>query len=96
MRAFWPPSEAAQADYETLRAGALVGLSPASPAAAIFARAGMSGLFAHPVSAAVFLARLHPGRRPGWHPYDDPRMDLLADAFELFLAAPGQAREAAR
>ncbi|MGI8807643.1 MAG: hypothetical protein ACR2KK_07350 [Acidimicrobiales bacterium] len=91
MRALWPASEPAQVDYEALRAAALVGVLPASVAAAIFWRCGVAGLIARPVSEAAFVALLHPGRRPAWHPYGDPRLELLADAFELVLAAPGAA-----
>ncbi len=87
MRAFWPVAESAQADYEVLRESALCGLTPAIPAAAIFRRAGLAGLIARPVSGAAFVAHLHPGRRPPWQPYGDPRVELLADAFELILAA---------
>jgi hypothetical protein len=91
VRAFWPASEPVQVDYEALRAAALVGVLPASVPAAIFWRCGMAGLIARPVPETAYVARLHPGRRPPWHPYGDPRLELLADAFELVLAAPGAA-----
>jgi hypothetical protein len=46
-RSFWPPTEAAQVDYETLRAQALEpsGL-PQGLAAARYARRGLAGLIA--------------------------------------------------
>ena len=46
-RSFWPPAEAAQVDYETLRGHVLelTGL-PEGLAAARFARRGLAGLIA--------------------------------------------------
>lgn len=87
MTAFWPPVDPAQVDYEHLRAAALACLLPATATAAAFARTGLAGLLARPAVEASFVARLHPGRRPRWEPYADPRLDLLADAFELVLGA---------
>jgi len=84
----WPPTEAAQIDYESLRAAVLSGLVSATGAAAVFGRAGLAGLIARPAPKVAFVGHLHPGRRPSWHPYADPRLDLLADAIELVLAAP--------
>src|SRR6266550_4455741 len=50
-RSFWPPAEAAQADYETLRAHLLGhGVLPDDLAAARFARRGLAGLITWPVS----------------------------------------------
>lgn len=97
MRAFWPPLEPAQADYEQLRAAAVAGLAAASPASAVFWRRGLAGLIARPADPENFVARLHPGRRPAWRPYSDPRLDLLADALELVLSVvPVGAAEQAR
>jgi hypothetical protein len=88
MRTFWPVAEAAQADYEALRDAALGGVAVASPAATVFGRAGLGGLIAAPAAEAAFMAHLYPARRPPWHPYDDPRLEALAAAFELVLSAP--------
>jgi hypothetical protein len=74
-RSFWPPTEAAQVDYETLRARALEpGGLPEGLAAARFARRGLGGLIAWPNAEPVFVADLvaaavRPGHRtriPGW------------------------------
>jgi hypothetical protein len=43
LRRFWPPAEAAQVDYERLRAAALAGTPLLEPAAACFATAGWLG-----------------------------------------------------
>ena len=74
-RSFWPPVEAAQVDYETLRAHVLepCGL-PEGLAAARFARRGLAGLIAWPRAEPVFVAELlaapvRPGHRTtirGW------------------------------
>ena len=63
-RSFWPPVQAAQVDYETLRAHALEhsGL-PEGLAAARFARRGLAGLIAWPAAEPVFVAELA-RRRP--------------------------------
>jgi len=83
---FWPVGEAAQGDYEALRASAVTGLSQASPAATRFARAGLAGLIARPAARPVFVAALRGACRPGWTPYEDPRTQSLAAGFALLLA----------
>jgi hypothetical protein len=85
-RSFWPPVEAAQVDYETLRAHVCEhsGL-PEGLAAARFARRGLAGLIAWPSAEPVFDAELLGAHRPPWTPHDDPRLDALADAFALLL-----------
>lgn len=86
---FWPAGEAAQADYETLRAHVLTtGAPPESLAAARFARRGLSGLIAWPSAEPVFDATLLGGRRPPWTPHADPRLDALAAGFTLLLGVP--------
>ncbi|MCA1676465.1 MAG: hypothetical protein LC799_31265 [Actinobacteria bacterium] len=86
MRAFWPAAEAAQADYEALRAAVLADETPDSLVAARFARRGLTGLIAWPVSEPVFLARLVGAARPPWTPSTDPRLDALAAGYELLVA----------
>ena len=93
MSRFWPVAEAAQADYELLRAAVLAGAAPVGQAAARFAAQGLFGLLRRPQSEPVFAARLHGGARPAWTPYGDPRREALADAYLFLLGAPG--REAA-
>ena len=55
-RVFWPVGEAAQADYEALRADALAveRTAASSLPAARFARRGLAGLIAWPSSEPVF------------------------------------------
>ena len=95
IRSFWPPSEAAQGDYETLRTHTLehFGL-PESLAAARFARRGLAGLIAWPSAEPVFVAELLPAARPAWTPHEDPRVAVLAVGYEflLDLAAGGDCR----
>lgn len=87
MRAFWPPTEAAQADYEQLRAAVLRGLGPVGVAAARFETQGLWGLIRRPAATEVFTARLWGASRPPWTPYGDPRLGLLADAYQLVISA---------
>ena len=59
MRSFWPPTEAAQRDYETLRAYALeTAVLPPGAAAARFDRRGLTGLIAWPAAEQLFVAEL--------------------------------------
>jgi len=83
---FWPVGEAAQADYEALRAQVLAtGAPPDSLLAARFARRGVAGLIAWPSAEPVFAAALLGAARPPWTPHDDPRLDALAAGFALLL-----------
>ena len=83
---FWPVGEAAQANYETLRAHVLAtGAMPDSLIAARFARRGLPGLIAWPSADPVFDAALLGAPRPPWTPHDDPRLDALAAGFALLL-----------
>jgi hypothetical protein len=95
-RVFWPPGEAAQADYEMLRACVLqAGRMPAGLAAARFARRGLAGLIAWPAAEPDFRAQLAGAARPPWTPGADPREQALAAAYQFLLdaaaapAAPG-------
>lgn len=100
-RVFWPPAEAAQADYEMLRACLLeAGGLPAGLAAARFARRGLAGLIAWPAAVPDFRAEPVGAARPPWTPHADPREQALAAAYQFLpgaasvLAAPGsQVRE---
>jgi hypothetical protein len=85
-RVFWPPAEAAQADYEMLRTGVLAtGRLPAGLAAARFARRGLAGLIAWPAAEPVFRAELAGAARPPWTPGADPREQALAAAYQFLL-----------
>ncbi len=85
-RSFWPPVEAAQIDYETLRAQALAPcVAPEGLAAARFARRGLAGLIAWPSAEPVFVAELLAAARPAWTPHEDPRVAALARGYEFLL-----------
>jgi hypothetical protein len=91
-RSFWPPVEAAQVDYETLRAQVFepTGLSQGLTAAR-FARRGLAGLIAWPSAEPVFIAELLAAIRPAWTPHDDPRVAALAAGYEFLLDAAAHA-----
>lgn len=82
---FWPASEAAQADYELLRAVAVSGGASIGVAAQRFDRRGLAGLIAWPVSEPLFVAQLSGALRPPWTPHVDPRVESLAAGYELLL-----------
>lgn len=98
MRRFWPPGEAAQADYESLRSAVLSGTPLACAAATHFARRGLAGLIAWPASEPVFEALLVGAQRARWSPHADARVDALAAGYALLLGnadeAPVQLLEA--
>ncbi|HET7518767.1 MAG TPA: hypothetical protein VFN05_13980 [Actinomycetes bacterium] len=89
MRALWPVGEAAQADYETLRAAVLAGTPLLGAAAARFERCGLAGLITHPTAEPTFTATLRGAHRPAWSPHADPRVDALAAGYQLILTATG-------
>ena len=85
-RSFWPPDEAAQVDYETLRAQALEPSGqPQGLAAARFARRGLAGLIAWPGAEPVFVGDFVAAARPAWTPHEDPRVAALAAGYEFLL-----------
>jgi hypothetical protein len=87
-RSFWAPAEAAQIDYETLRAQVLEPTRPPeSLAAARFARRGLAGLIAWPSAEPVFVAEPLAAVRPAWTPHDDPRVAALAAGYQFLLDA---------
>ena len=89
-RVFWPPAEAAQADYEMLRACVLqAGGLPAGLAAARFTRRGLAGLIAWPAAEPDFRAELAGAARPAWTPDADPREQALAACYQFLLDAAG-------
>lgn len=95
-RVFWPPTEAAQADYEMLRACVLqAGSLPAGVAAARFARRGLAGLIAWPAAGPDFRAELAGAARPPWTPDADPREQALAACYQFLLGAAGALAAAA-
>ena len=87
-RSFWPPAEAAQVDYETLRAHVLEHRLPADGLAAVrFDRRGLAGLIAWPAAEPVFLPKLLGATRPPWTPHLDPRVSALAAGYQFLLGA---------
>ena len=87
-RVFWPPAEAAQADYEMLRACVLEHSAlPGGLAAARFTRRGLAGLIAWPAAEPVFRAELTGAARPPWTPHADPRGEALAAGYQFLLSA---------
>ena len=87
-RSFWPPNEAAQVDYETLRGRVLERIAaPEGLAAARFARRGLAGLITWPVAEAVFVGELLGATRPPWTPHVDPREAALAAGYQFLLDA---------
>lgn len=85
-RSFWPPSEAAQVDYETLRGQLLEHGRPAEGLAAVrFDRKGLAGLIAWPAAEPVFLGELRGAARPPWTPHLDPRVSTLATGYQFLL-----------
>jgi hypothetical protein len=86
-RAFWPVGEAAQADYEQLRASALAGVAALGIAAQRFERYGVWGLIASPHAAPGYVvASVLGAQRPAWSPYQDPRELALGDGFQIIAA----------
>lgn len=90
MRAFWPPAEGAQADYEALRSAVLAGTTPVSPAAARFFGEGLVGLIRRPSAEPVFAVSLQGAARPAWSPHLDPRLEALAAGYRLVLSVEDQ------
>jgi hypothetical protein len=87
VKRFWPVGEAAQADYEALRAAVLAGVPLCGPTAASFGRGGLWGLIRRPTAEPAFLAALVGALRPPWSPHADPRLDALADVYQFVLGA---------
>jgi hypothetical protein len=88
VRSFWPPAEAAQFDYETLREHLLEqGTLPGGLAAARFARRGMAGLIAWPAAEPLFISEITGADRPRWSPHVDTRQDALAVCYQFLLDA---------
>lgn len=94
---FWPVAEAAQADYERLRAAVLAGEAiDELLAARRFGRRGLAGLIGWPQSEADYLGCVVGAGRPAWSGAQDPREAQLADAYGFLLgrAAARQQRRA--
>lgn len=89
MRSLWPVAEAAQADYESLRRSVLAGAPwRGDVLARRFERSGLAGLIRAPAAEPAYLAELVGALRPAWSGRDDPRLDVLRDAYAFLLAEP--------
>jgi hypothetical protein len=86
---FWPISQAAQADYERLRALVVAGEGlDGLLAARRFARRGLAGLISWPAAEPDYLGSLVGAARPPWCGSEDPREQQLRDAYGFLLAGP--------
>lgn len=83
----WPVAQAAQVDYEELRAVAIAGGGSISVAARRFDQLGLAGLIASPAAEATFAAALIGADRPPWTPHADPRVDAVVAGYGLLLEA---------
>lgn len=93
-RSFWPPCEAAQLDYEALRAHLLAHDDlPEGLASARFTRRGLAGLIAWPAAEPVFAAELIGADRPAWTPHLDPRVAALAAGYQFLLDITSAAQD---
>ena len=94
---FWPSlTGGAQGEYEMLRETVLsTGTTPDTLAAARLLRRGLAGLITWPVTEPVFVGEVIGARRPAWTPQTDPRLEALAESFELLVSVkrPLAARE---
>ena len=55
-------------------------------AAARFARRGLAGLIAWPMTEPAYTAVALGAQRPRWSPHADPRVDALVAVYELILS----------
>ncbi len=86
MRTFLPIGEAAQADYEDLRAAALAGTPVISPMSTRFQLGGLGALIlSTSTPPPCFVAELMGASRPPWAPYGDPRAEALAESYGLLV-----------
>jgi hypothetical protein len=86
---FWPIAEAAQADYEQLRAIVLAsGELGEILAARRFARRGLAGLIGWPSAEPAYLGSLAGAHRPAWCGAEDPREQQLRDTYAFLLDRP--------
>jgi hypothetical protein len=84
---FWPAIDPAQLDYEHLRALALAGTLLVGPQAKRFQRGGLMALIQRPTATVLLSATIVEVPRPRWAPYVDPRLEILADAYDLLTTA---------
>ena len=86
MRTFLPIGEAAQADYEDLRAAALAGTPLISPMYTRFQHGGLSAVICSTATPSpCFFAEVVGAARPPWTPYGDPRAEALAESYGLLV-----------
>ena len=83
MTRFWPVCETAQADYEKLRSAALANIPLLGSEADRFRRGGLAALIRRPMASPCFVAELVGVPRPRGSPYSDPRVETLAEIYQL-------------
>lgn len=95
MTRIWPIAEAAQADYEQLRAATLAGESiDELLAARRFARRGLAGLISWPQAEPAYVGSLVGAARPPWSGAEDPRERELAETYGFLLGRAPAGRRA--
>ena len=70
---------------------ALAAVPALGSAAQRFDRYGLWGLIASPHAAPAYLASVAGAERPTWSPYEDPRELVLADGYQIIVAASAAA-----
>ena len=84
----WPVAEAAQADYEQLRAVVLAGGELGDVLAARrFERRGLAGLIAWPSAEPAYLGSVIGAPRPAWCGAGDPREAHVCDTYMFLLGS---------
>jgi hypothetical protein len=96
MRTLWPVTDRIQAEYESLRALALVNAELDGPAALRFAQQGLVGLIAWRRVEIPFSLSLVGAQRPAWTPYADPRSDALSAVYEFLLGVDQEQADLAK
>ena len=91
----WPVTDRIQAEYEALRAQALVEADLCGPSAVRFAQQGLAGLIVWRRIDSPFSVSLIGAQRPPWTPYADPRLEALAAVYEFVLSVCPEQIEAA-
>jgi hypothetical protein len=84
----WPVAEAAQADYEQLRAVVLAGGELGDVLAARrFERRGLAGLIAWPSAEPAYVGSVIGAPRPAWCGAEDPREAHVCDTYVFLLGS---------
>jgi hypothetical protein len=91
---FWPVTEAAQADYEQLRAIVLAGGELGEVLAARrFQRRGLAGLIAWPSAEPAYVGSVIGAPRPAWCGAEDPREAHLCDTYSFLFGSHSHSQQ---